>query len=91
MTVDKIIGVAYQLVSTDPLIDTTQCQLDASLMQQLGANSIRVYHVDPTGDHDGCMKAFDDAGIYLFLDLDTFDSAIDQVHTKLRLGCICNG
>lgn len=35
-------GVAYQLVPEDPLIDTAQCQRDATLMQQLGANSIRV-------------------------------------------------
>jgi hypothetical protein len=45
-------------------------------MKELGANSIRVYHVEDSGDHDGCMKAFDDAGIYLFLDLDTFDTQI---------------
>ena len=48
-------------------------------MQKLGANTIRVYHVDPTGDHTGCMSAFEDAGIYLFVDLDTFDTQINQV------------
>ncbi|KAM0128885.1 hypothetical protein ACHAP3_008054 [Botrytis cinerea] len=69
-------GVAYQLTEADPLIDTNQCQLDASLMKTLGANAIRVYHVDPSGDHSGCMTAFADAGIYLFLDLDTFNTAI---------------
>lgn len=69
-------GIAYQLTQADPLIDTDQCELDATLMQELGANSIRVYHVDPTANHDGCMKAFSDAGIYLFLDLDTFNTAI---------------
>lgn len=73
------LGVAYQLVSLDPLIDTTQCKLDAALMKSLGANAIRVYHVDPTGDHKGCMSAFADVGIYLFVDLDTFDTAISQV------------
>jgi hypothetical protein len=45
-------------------------------MKTLGANSIRVYHVDPRADHDGCMKTFADAGIYIWLDLDTFDSYI---------------
>ncbi|KAA8574827.1 hypothetical protein EYC84_004072 [Monilinia fructicola] len=69
-------GVAYQLTEADPLIDTKQCQLDASLMKTLGANAIRVYHVDPSGDHSGCMSAFADAGVYLFLDLDTFNTAI---------------
>lgn len=48
-------------------------------MSELGANAIRVYHVDPTGDHQGCMSAFADAGIYLFVDLDTFDTQIEQV------------
>lgn len=48
-------------------------------MQDLGANAIRVYHVDPTGNHDGCMKAFEDAGIYLFVDLDDFETQIEQV------------
>jgi hypothetical protein len=55
-------------------------------MKELGANSIRVYHVDPKGDHDGCMKAFDDAGIYLWLDLDTFNSQINQVGGELYNG-----
>ncbi|KAL6715315.1 hypothetical protein ACLMJK_007580 [Lecanora helva] len=71
-------GVAYQLTDDDPLIDGRQCKLDASLMSKLGANTIRVYHVDPTGNHDDCMTAFADAGIYLFLDLDTFDTQFDQ-------------
>jgi hypothetical protein len=71
-------GIAYQLVPDDPLIDNTQCKLDASLMSKLGTNSIRVYHVDPTANHDACMKTFADAGIYLWLDLDTFDTQIEQ-------------
>jgi hypothetical protein len=48
-------------------------------MATLGANAIRVYHVDPTGDHSGCMSAFASAGIYLIVDLDTFTTAIDPV------------
>ena len=48
-------------------------------MAELGANTIRVYHVDPTGNHDACMTAFADKGIYLFLDLDTFDTQFEQV------------
>lgn len=45
-------------------------------MKELGANSIRVYHVEPDAQHDECMKAFADAGIYIWLDLDTFDTYI---------------
>lgn len=74
-----LLGVAYQPGPDDPLINTNQCQLDASQMKDLGANTIRVYHVDPAGDHKGCMSAFADAGIYLFVDLDTFTTQITQV------------
>ncbi|XPS68234.1 hypothetical protein M3J09_000525 [Ascochyta lentis] len=47
-------------------------------MQTIGTNSIRVYHVDPSADHTGCMEVFANAGIYLWLDLDTFNTQIDQ-------------
>lgn len=72
-------GIAYQLTPDDPLTDEAQCKRDIVRMSELGANAIRVYHVDANGDHDGCMTAFADAGIYLFVDLDTFTTAIDQV------------
>ncbi|XP_044724367.1 glucanosyltransferase domain-containing protein [Hirsutella rhossiliensis] len=72
-------GVAYQLQPQDPLVDTQQCKLDANLMKDLGANTIRVYHVDADADHDGCMKALADAGIYLLVDLDTFGTYIEPV------------
>ena len=45
-------------------------------MKTLGANTIRVYHVDADAHHDGCMAAFDDAGIYALIDMDTFDTYI---------------
>jgi 1,3-beta-glucanosyltransferase GAS1 len=67
------------------LVDEDQCKLDAALMQELGANTIRVYHVDPSEDHDGCMTAFADAGIYLFVDLETFDTSISQVTSLLLI------
>jgi len=41
---------------------------------------IVAYHVDPAGNHDGCMQAFSDAGIYLFLDVDTFDTQIEETN-----------
>ncbi|EER42472.1 1,3-beta-glucanosyltransferase [Histoplasma capsulatum H143] len=70
-------GIAYQLTPKDPLVDSEQCKLDSSLMKELGANAIRVYHVDPEGDHEECMKTFADAGIYLFVDLDDFPTQIE--------------
>lgn len=69
-------GVAYQLTDSDPLADGDQCALDATLMAELGANTIRVYHVDPDSDHSACMSTMEDAGIYLLVDLDTFDTYI---------------
>ncbi|KAF3941114.1 hypothetical protein ABW19_dt0208282 [Dactylella cylindrospora] len=71
-------GIAYQRSPFDPLLDKEQCQLDADLMKELGANAIRVYHVDPDGDHDDCMKIFEDVGVYAFIDLDTFHTYIEQ-------------
>jgi hypothetical protein len=65
-------------VPGDPLVDTAQCTLDVNLMKTLGTNAIRVYHVDGSANHDGCMKVLADAGIYVFLDLDTFNSQIEQ-------------
>ncbi|KAK3320918.1 Glucanosyltransferase-domain-containing protein [Cercophora scortea] len=69
-------GVAYQLIPEDPLVHTEQCARDAELMQSLGANAIRVYHVDAKADHSGCMSVFAKAGIYTLIDLDTFDTYI---------------
>lgn len=48
-------------------------------MKKIGTNSIRVYHVEADADHDKCMKVFEDAGIYVWLDLDTFTTQIEQV------------
>lgn len=62
-------------------MNTTQCQLDANLMQELGVNAIRVYHVDSAADHSGCMNAFAAVGIYLFVDCDSFKTYIRLVST----------
>jgi 1,3-beta-glucanosyltransferase GAS1 len=47
-------------------------------MATLGTNSIRVYHVSPYADHSGCMSVFASLGIYIWLDLDTFNTTISQ-------------
>lgn len=74
-------GVAYQLNTEDPLVDSVQCAADAALMKQLGVNSIRVYHVDSNATHDACMTVFADAGIYIFVDLDTFKTWLTPTET----------
>lgn len=83
----RYVGIAYQLTADDPLIDTNQCQLDASLMKDLGANAIRVYHVNAFADHIGCMQAFADAGIYLFVDMDSFQTYIKLAGIQLPTTC----
>lgn len=79
-------GIAYQLTPDDPLVDDAQCKRDIVRMSELGANAIRVYHVDPSANHKPCMSAFADAGIYLFVDLDTFTTQIEQVSRLPRFG-----
>ncbi|KAF9095364.1 1,3-beta-glucanosyltransferase gas1 [Mortierella sp. AD031] len=67
-------GVAYQprtlsVGFTDPLSKPADCKRDFALMKDMGLNTIRVYQVDPSLNHDECMKALESAGLYLILDL----------------------
>lgn len=40
-------------------------------MQMLGINTIRVYNLDPSLDHDLCASIFNSVGIYLLLDVNS--------------------
>lgn len=74
-------GVAYQQDSaaagqttgstkyTDPLANPSNCKRDVPLLKALRTNTIRTYAIDPTANHDECMKLLDDAGIYVISDL----------------------
>ncbi|KAI0252696.1 glycoside hydrolase family 72 protein [Lactifluus subvellereus] len=53
----------------DPLADGAACQRDAPIIQAAGVNTIRVYNVDASKNHDTCMQTFSAAGIYTVLDL----------------------
>jgi hypothetical protein len=53
---------------TDPLADTAGCQRDIAEFKKLGVNTIRVYMTDNSANHDTCMNALADAGIYVILD-----------------------
>jgi len=65
-------GVDYQpggaSANIDPLADTKVCMPDIAKFKKLGVNVIRVYSTDNSLDHDDCMNALADAGIYVVLD-----------------------
>jgi 1,3-beta-glucanosyltransferase GAS5 len=52
----------------DPLADTAICKRDIAQFKKLGINTIRVYTTDNSANHDECMGALADAGIYVILD-----------------------
>lgn len=54
---------------TDPLINSAGCTRDVQYLKDLNVNTIRVYSVDSTKNHDSCMQTFSSAGIYTIIDL----------------------
>jgi len=79
-------GVDYQPGGssnlTDPLGDEDTCKRDIEYFQELGINTIRVYSVDNSKQHDSCMEALNDAGIYLILDVNTPEASISRSNPK---------
>ncbi|PQE25592.1 13-beta-glucanosyltransferase gel1 protein [Rutstroemia sp. NJR-2017a BBW] len=68
-------GVDYQPGGSsklvDPIADETTCTRDIAYFKKLGINTVRIYSVDNSANHDACMQALADAGIYLVLDVNT--------------------
>ncbi|KAI6250137.1 1,3-beta-glucanosyltransferase gel1 [Erysiphe necator] len=68
-------GVDYQPGGSsklvDPLADEANCKRDIAKFKELGLNTVRIYTVDNTANHDVCMNALAAAGIYLVLDVNT--------------------
>ncbi|ODQ63189.1 hypothetical protein NADFUDRAFT_84382 [Nadsonia fulvescens var. elongata DSM 6958] len=75
-------GVDYQPGGasdfSDPLANLTVCTRDIAGFKDLGINTIRVYNVDNSANHDECMKLLDDAGIYVILDVNTPQNSISR-------------
>ncbi|EEQ30125.1 Glycolipid anchored surface protein 4 precursor [Microsporum canis] len=76
----QMVGVDYQPGGSsgykpesgkDPLSSADDCLRDAILLQRLGVNTIRIYNLDPSLNHDECVSIFNAAGIYLLLDVST--------------------
>jgi len=81
-----MVGVDYQIGGSsaykpaskeDPLTNPVACLRDAALLQRLGVNTIRVYNLDPTANHDECASIFNAAGIYMALDV---NSPFESIH-----------
>ncbi|KAK8089916.1 glycolipid anchored surface protein [Apiospora hydei] len=75
-------GIDYQPGGSsgeaDPLANTETCKRDIANFKDLGVNTIRVYMVDNSKDHDECMKMLADAGIYLVLDVNNPKYSINR-------------
>lgn len=62
----------------DPIADVATCKRDIAEFQKLGINTVRIYSVDNSKNHDECMSMLADAGIYLALDVNTPDYSINR-------------
>lgn len=75
-------GIDYQpggaSNAADPLADTRTCQRDVTEFKKLGINTVRIYTIDNSKNHDQCMKMLSDAGIYLALDVNTPKYSINR-------------
>lgn len=87
-------GVAYQsdtLNSTDaelfvdPLANVANCKRDIPYLQLLNTNIVRVYALNATQDHTGCMNLLQEAGIYVIADLSEPDLSIDRSSPQWNL------
>ncbi|KAL4894437.1 Glucanosyltransferase-domain-containing protein [Aspergillus ambiguus] len=79
-------GVDYQPGGSsdlaDPIADADGCKRDIEKFKDLGLNTIRVYSVDNSQDHDECMNALAEAGIYLVLDVNTPKYSLNRADPK---------
>ncbi|TFK21152.1 hypothetical protein FA15DRAFT_718037 [Coprinopsis marcescibilis] len=53
----------------DPLADPDACRRDLPHFSSASINTLRVYHINSSLNHDECMEMFSEANIYVILDL----------------------
>ncbi|CAI5759104.1 unnamed protein product [Candida verbasci] len=88
-------GIAYQeetaqavnsaLGYKDPLANITECQRDIRYFRETNTNCLRVYAIDPTADHEECMQAMSEAGIYIIADLSEPTVSINRNNPEWNL------
>lgn len=80
-------GVAYQpggaADAQDPLLDIESLTRDIENFKTLGINTIRVYTIDNSANHDEGMGMLADAGIYLALDVNTPKFSLNRANAYL--------
>lgn len=85
-------GIDYQPGGSsnviDPIADETTCKRDIVEFKKLGINTVRVYSVDNTADHDACMTALADAGIYLVLDVNTPAYSLNRLEPAISYNSV---
>ncbi|RDW62596.1 1,3-beta-glucanosyltransferase-2 [Coleophoma crateriformis] len=85
-------GVDYQPGGSsnlvDPLADSSICTRDIKYFSQLGINTVRVYTVDNTANHDACMTALAEAGMYLVLDVNTPLYSLNRASTHASYNAV---
>ena len=66
----------------DPLANPDTCERDIKYFKELGINTIRIYSIDNTADHDECMEKLADAGIYVIFDVNIPNASIARDDAK---------
>lgn len=64
--------------AADPLLDVKSLRRDVENFKDLGINTIRIYTIDNSKNHDEAMALLDNAGIYLALDANTPDYSLNR-------------